>query len=102
MSIHIDQVSDYLDTHPICREADTVKSLLEMLHDVYVMHNSMDSEEIREKFREFRLVLNELPKEITDALFSVTCDLCMEHEVLAFSHGVIVGMNLMTDVNRLP
>ena len=31
MSIHIDQVLDYLGTHPICRQAENIPSLLEML-----------------------------------------------------------------------
>lgn len=102
MSIHISQVLDYLDNHPICREADCMESLLEMLHDVYSMHNSIDNEQIRDKFGQLRETLGQLPAETFDAFFALVCDLCMEHEQLAFSQGVLAGMMLMTEVNRLP
>lgn len=101
MSIHINQVLDYLDNHPVCQYADNVESLLEMLHEVYTMHNSIDSEEIREKFRQLRPVLDALSLETADTVFGIVSDLCLEHEQLAFSHGIVVGMLLMTEVRTL-
>lgn len=102
MSIHVNEVLDYLDTHPVCQYAQGMDSLMEMLHEVYTMHNSIDSEKMRSLFGQLRPVLDMLPAKTADMLVSLVCDLCMEHEQLAFSQGVLVGMQLMTEVNRLP
>ena len=79
-----------------------MESLLDMLYDVYATYNYMDREEIQDKFRQLRDILNHLPTETFDAFFSLVCDLCIEHEQLAFSQGIVVGMLLMTEVNRVP
>lgn len=102
MSIHINEVLDYLDAHPIRAYQGGVDSLMEMLHEVYTMHNSIDSEEIRNMFHKLRNLLKMLPPDGVDQVFSLVCDLCIAHEILAFSHGVVVGMHLMTEVNMLP
>ncbi len=102
MSIHIHQVLDYLDTHPICREADSMDSLLERIHDIYALNNHLDSEEIRSLLRSMRNLLECLPMERFEEVFAAVSDLCLEHEQLAFSQGVLAGMHLMTEVNTLP
>lgn len=87
MSIHIQQVLDYLDDHPICARADSVNSLLEMLHEIYAMHNCLENEDIRKWFRSLRSWLEPLPRDTQDQFFHIVCDLCLEHEQLAFSQG---------------
>jgi len=66
MSIHIDEVLDYLDKNLICQHADSMPTLMEVLHDAYIGHGGS------------------------------------KEEVTAFSQGVLTGMLLMTEVNRLP
>lgn len=102
MSIHINQVLDYLDNHPVCQYADTMESLMEMLHDIYAMHNSTDSEKLRSMLATLHSVMDSLPADDADALFDLVSSLCMEQEQLAFSHGFVVGMQLMTEVHSLP
>lgn len=102
MSIHINDVLEYLHFHPICQEADGMDTLLEMLHDIYTSHNAINSDGIRERFRAIRSLLSFLPKEDFDQLFSLVCDLCLENEVLAFSQGVCVGLRLMSEIDTLP
>ena len=102
MPIHIHQVLDYLDTHPIVREADSMPSLLEMLHDVLAEHNSFDSRQLRDMFGKLRESLAMLSREEYDAVFAQICDLCLEHEQTAFSQGFLAGMLLMSEVNMLP
>ena len=102
MSIHINQVLDYLDFHPVCQKADNMETLMELLHDVYTQYNSIDSEEIRDLFQKMRETLGALSAEDLDTLFFLVCQLCIKHEQLAFSHGVRVGMQLMSEVNTLP
>lgn len=102
MSVHIQEVLDYLDAHPIGGFEGNVESLLEMLHDAYIAHNSIDSEEIHAIFRKLDSYLANFPIGASEELNRLVCSLCMEHEVLAFSHGIVVGMQLMTEVNYLP
>lgn len=102
MSIHIDEILNYLDSHPICCYNGNTQSLMEMLHDAYVEYNYTDSEEIRGLFRAYDHLLEILPRSSKDQLWTLCCELCREHEVLAFSHGIAVGMYLMTEVSRLP
>jgi len=102
MSIHIHQVLDYLDANPVCRHDGEIISLMELLHDAYTMHNAIDSEQLRGYFRKLRCHLEPLTQTQADELFCTVCDLCLEHEQLAFSHGIVVGMHLMTEVNYLP
>lgn len=102
MSIHIHEVLDYLDCHPVNSYEGTVSSLLEMLHEVYTMYNSIDSGELKVMFGNLRPVLERLPPSDADTLFSNVCDMCLTHEKLAFSHGIVVGMHLMLELNILP
>ena len=102
MSIYINDVFDYLDTHPVSRYEGDFQSLLEMLHEVYTMYNSIDSDEMHSLFGKLRPILESLSIPQEDQLFSAVCDLCLEHEQLAFSHGILVGMLLMAEVNMLP
>lgn len=102
MSVHIDQVLDYLDTHLVCRNADGMDSLLGMICEAYMKFNNTDDEEIRHLFGDIGRILDPFSTEDAKRILSAICELCASHEVLAFSHGVLVGMQLMTEVNRLP
>ena len=102
MSIHINEILDYLDEHPIGCYEGGVKSLMEMLHDVYIEHNSVDSEEIHRLLQRFQDLLEQNPLDSRDALYGLVSDLCREHEVLEFSHGFVVGMYLMSEARTLP
>lgn len=66
MSVHIDEVLDYLDKNLVCQRSDGMRSLMEILGEAYLGHGGS------------------------------------REEVTAFSQGVLTGMLLMTEVNRLP
>ena len=102
MSIHINQVLDYLEQQRICQKSENMESLMEMLHYAYIQYNAVDSEEIRSLFARLRKIWEPASTKDTDEMFSLICELCMQHEVLAFSHGVRAGMVLMSEVNQLP
>ena len=102
MSIHVNDVLEYLDTHQVCNYADGMDSLLETLHRVYTTYNAINSEELGCLYGKLQPVLELLPEKEADLLSDLVGDLCLEHEQLAFSHGVLVGMQLMTEVNWLP
>lgn len=102
MSILISQVHDYLATHPVSRYEGDFDSLLEMLHYIYTTCNPVDSGKIREDFRKLGDILEPLSMEEENAVSSLICDLCYEHEQIAFYYGISVGMHLMTEINTLP
>lgn len=102
MSIHISQVFEFLEQYPVCQYEGDIPSLLEMLCDVYMFYNPVENKEIREQLRNLEWILNKLSVEDREALFQTARDLCQKYEKAAFSHGVVVGMNLMTEVNYLP
>lgn len=102
MSVHTSQVFDYLDSHPVSRYEGDFQSLLEMLHYIYTTCNPVDSDMIRGKFRELGDVLSQLSNDDLNVVSDIVCALCFEHEQIAFSHGLSVGMHLMTEVNYLP
>lgn len=102
MSIHTNDVFEYLDTHPVSRYEGDFQSLLEMLHYIYTTCNPIDSEEIRESFRQLEDVFRELSFEDQNTVSAIVCDLCFAHEQTAFYHGLTVGMHLMTEINFLP
>ena len=102
MSVNIHEVLDYLDTHPAYRQVKDMGGLLVLLHDAFNMHNCIDSEEIQSLFRQMREIFDRLSMDESDRVFNQVCQLCWEHEQLAFSQGVLVGMLLMTEVNALP
>lgn len=101
MSIHISQVFEYLDAHPISCYEGNFESLLEALHYVYTTSNPIDSEEIRGEFQRLHSILEKLPHTDRNALYQIVSDLCFEYELRSFSHGLVVGMNLMTEINAL-
>lgn len=102
MSIHIHDVLDYLDEHPVSCHNGSVQSILELIHEAYIANNTIDSTKIRELFHELRSAGEIIPEECFDKLFSCVCELCFEHEAEAFSHGIVVGMHFMTEINCLP
>ncbi|MBQ8834524.1 MAG: hypothetical protein IJ001_06330 [Oscillospiraceae bacterium] len=102
MSIHVSQVYDYLESHPLTKYEGEFESLLEMLHYIYTTANPIVNDTIRERFQEMGHILKKLSVEEDDALHNLVCDLCLEHEQLAFAHGITVGMYLMTEINALP
>ena len=102
MAVRMNDVLDYLEEQRIVQKAENMESLMEMLHYAYTQYNIVDSEEIRVLFARLRKIWEPVSMKDADDMFSIVCELCMEHEVLAFSHGVSAGMLLMSEVNRLP
>lgn len=102
MSIHIQQVLDYLETNLVMKKVNSMESLLGTLYDVYAANNCFDSQESWKLFQKMRTALEKLPQNDSDAIFHSVCDLCMEHEQTAFSQGILTGMLLMTEINWIP
>lgn len=101
MSVCLDQVLDYLDHHPICYYADDVESLLGMLYDVYAKHNTISSAELECLWKNMEAALCPLPADQKEHCLALIHDWRREHEPLAFIHGFIVGLNLITEIRTV-
>lgn len=102
MALSSAQVLAYLEDHSIRQHTGDLKSLLEMIHYIYTDSNPIDNNATRAYFKEVEAILRKLPSNQTDTLFWVISDLCAEYERAAFSHGILVGMQLITELNGLP
>lgn len=101
MAVYIDQILDYLDANPICYDADGVESLLQMLYTVYSRHNTVDSDQLRVLRDRVAAAFDLLPARDRELALSRIGDWCKEHEQLAFIHGFIVGIHLMTEIRTV-
>lgn len=75
------------------------ESVLDILYGHYIEHGNIDSEKIVNQFAALRALVN-LPPQEYDPIFYIVSDLCMEHEQLAFSEGLRMGMELALDASR--
>ncbi len=80
---------------------DDANSLLEMLYYCYTTSNPVNNAVIQYQFKELNDVLCHLSLTEINAVFSLTCDLCVSHERQAFLDGVHVGIRLFSELNEL-
>lgn len=102
MALSAAEVLSYLENHSIRKYDGDFNSLLEMIHHIYTGSNPIDNNATRTCFQTVETILLELPPEKADTLFWFFSNLCTEYERSAFSHGILVGMQLMTELNGLP
>lgn len=102
MALSSKQVLDYLNDHLIRNHNGDFGSLLEMLHYIYTTGNPVDNDTTRSLFQDTEVILKDLSADQADAIFWTISRLCTEYERRAFSHGILVGMHLMTELTVLP
>ena len=102
MSINIEQVMAYLDTHPVGLYEGDFRSLLEILHGIFAESSPVDSGQLRAKYGELEGFLKHLTFEEADTVNTLVCSLCFEHEQRGFEYGILAGMQLMSEINALP
>ena len=101
MAVRIDQVLEYLDHHPVCYYADDVESMLGMLYDIYEKHNTVSSDKLDSCRQKLDIVLDSISDGDKTQCNKLINDICKEHEQLAFIHGVIVGLSLMSEIRTV-
>lgn len=102
MSVHIQQVLDYLDDHRVCQTSDSIESLLGTIYDAYACCNCFETDETRKGLQGIHDLLDILPQRLHDEVLYRIFALCQSQETLAFSQGFLAGMLLMTEINCLP
>ena len=101
MAITINQVLDYIDTHPLCFHDGDFASVLDMLRTVYMESNAADIMEIQADFSSLRSVSEKLSPEERELLFQNVRSLCLQYEKTAFAHGIAIGLYLHTELSTL-
>lgn len=98
MTNNADKLQNYLAKYPINYGDDDVDSLLKMLYTHYAEDNPIDNEQIRTLLRSLHDCLWMLSEDQFEEVFGVVCDLCVEHQDVAFISGLRTGMQLALEV----
>lgn len=98
MNQFIEQLNRKMATENLNYGEDGIDSVLEMLHFYYTQANPVNSEEIKAGFKAVRSSLEKLSISEIDSLIYTVCDLCLQHEKLAFIEGIKVGFVLNREV----
>lgn len=101
MHTYISHLKTYLASHRPKYGDDNTHSLLEFLWRTYTEYNPINSQAIKDHFASLRTTFNKLSADGADCLFDTVCSLCAEHERLAFSEGIRVGMRLTVELYAL-
>jgi len=91
MKFDIGKMKQYISLHPVQYGDDTVESLLEMFYQYYTEENPMVSEAIYERFSSIRKMNVDQGEDSMDSIFYTVCQLCLDHERLAFFSGFRTG-----------
>lgn len=98
MNHFIEQLNLKMATENLKYGEDGIDSVLEMLHFYYTQANPINSEEIKAGFKAVRSSIEKLSTSEIDFLIYTVCDLCLQHEKLAFIEGIKVGFKLNAEI----
>lgn len=76
-------------------------SIFEILYYYYADEHPIDNAVIRCQFSDLGNILDRLPFEDNNAVFSKTVDLCLAHSRQAFLDGMQVGLQLFTELEEI-
>ncbi len=82
--------------HPPC--LDNADSILDMIFWNYTESNPIEDDQSKRKYTAIRERISSLSTTDYDATFNLICDLCTDHERLAFREGIRFGMLLMREL----
>lgn len=100
MNRYIENLKTFLAEQSTNYGYDDANSILEMLYYYYTEANPFDNAVIRCQFKELNDILGHLSIAENDAVFSLTCNLCMAHSRHAFLEGVQTGMRLFEELKH--
>jgi len=77
---------------------DNADSILDMIFWIYTESNPIEDEQSKRKYKAIRERIVSLSLTDCDEVFNLICDLCTDHERLAFREGIRFGMLLMREL----
>ncbi len=79
---------------------DNADSILDMIFWIYSESNPIEDDASKRKYKAIRERISSLSLTDCDELFNLICDLCTDHERLAFREGIRFGMLLMRELEN--
>lgn len=98
MTPYIHQIQTYIEQHQPQFGHEDIHTIAELLYNCYTELNPIDTTEIRGGFREIDQIIRNLSIQDNDRVFAVVCQLCTQHERLAFLAGMRVGAQLLLEL----
>ena len=98
MNPYIEKLNTYLNEHPPKYGYPSAQSILEMLYFYYTECNPMNTDTIKQGFSKLDRLMSHLTLKENDEVIYTLCDLCVQHERLAFIAGVNVGIRLSSEL----
>ena len=92
------QFKTYIEQHPSQFGHEEIHTIAELLYNCYTELNPIDTTEIRRGFREIDQLICNLSVHDNDRVFALVCQLCTQHERLAFLTGMRVGAQLLLEL----
>lgn len=72
-------------------QTDGEESVLEILYEYHLEHQTYDNEQIRADFNALYQQMHGMPLKEIDKVIYAVCDLCRDHELTGFMEGVKTG-----------
>ncbi len=99
MNPYIAKLNTYLKAHPPKYGYQSAESLLEMLYFYYTECNPLNSDTIKQGFSKLDHMMSNFTLKENDEVIYTVCDLCTQHERLAFIAGVNVDIRLSSELS---
>lgn len=102
MNSYITHLKKQLLEQPLNYGYQDAKSLLDMLYCCYSENNPIGDSSIRKSFSVLDSYLSRLTLAENDLITDTVCDLCLQHERLAFLAGIRIGVLLFSELEASP
>jgi hypothetical protein len=79
-------------------QTDGEKSVLEILYEYHLEHQTYDNEQIRADFNALYQQMHGMPLKEVDKVIYAVCDLCRDHELAGFIEGIKIGFHLFHEL----
>ena len=77
------------------------RSVMNLLYWTYAHYNPVDEQKLRDGFAKLRSQFPHHSLQDFDPVFNTVCDLCIDHERLAFYEGLRLGVTLMQELKEV-
>lgn len=79
-------------------QTDDEESVLEILYEYHLEHQTYDNEQIRADFNALYQQMHGMPLKEIDKVIYAVCDLCRDHELAGFIEGIKIGFHLFHEL----
>ena len=98
MQTYLQNLSQYLETHPFDGGEREIENVLDYLVDCYLEDNPVSSKKIKEIQEEMGPYYENVPFAVSERLFQLVYDLCSAHENASFRSGLLLGLHLQNAI----